>query len=162
MIGLSTTSQRRARAFFSALPPRFVGPVAVLAFLVLALIRFDLVTDVTYQRGIAVAVVPVTGKSLVDRMVIVRLGEWQRGLYTSDPYLHVEVGGPVCVSKRRMLLRRWQRYALVLQGYCRNRGPVTFSPLSHSAPSYQQGFGAESQAIGLHVQPIGHSGPKQP
>lgn len=162
MIGQSTASQRRARAFFNALPPRIVGPVAVLAFLVLALIRFDLVTDVTYQRGIAVAVVPVTGKSLVDRLVIVQLGEWQRGLYTSDPYLHVDVGGPVCVSKRRMLLRRWQRHAVVLQGFCRNIGVYSVSPLSHSAPSYQQGFGAESQAIGPRVQPTGHSGGVQP
>ena len=154
MMASDQSSHSKARAFFHALPSRFVGPVAVLAFLLIALIRWDILTAVTYQRAEVFGVVPATGKNMIDRVVFVRIGDWQRGLYTSDPYLNVVVGGQACVAVRRMLLRRWLRYAVVLPGYCRS-----LIPLSHSVPSYPQASGEGYPAIAPPVPRIDDSGP---
>lgn len=142
---LNADQQEKGRALFAALPPRFIGIPAVLAFVGIALFRWDVVTEVEYREALVLEVIQVPGKSMSDRLVVVDLGDRPWPLRTSDPYLRLREGEQACVAKRRMLLRRWQRYSLELSGYCFGARRLKPAPLSRNAPSYPQGSGGVCQ-----------------
>ena len=82
-------------------------------------LRYDLVTGVTYRRVPVISVAQVPGYDMAERLVVVDLGDRRRAIRTGDPLLWVEAGGEACVAERYYLLRRWRRHALELPGYCR-------------------------------------------
>jgi hypothetical protein len=98
---------------------RSVGLGILALFFGIALIRVDLVMEVSYQaaRVERVQVGPV-GRWHQQRKVIVRLGDAYRVITTSDPLIPTPVGDLVCVAETRMLLRSFTRYGLAYSVYC--------------------------------------------
>ncbi len=71
----------------------------------------------------------LAGRDVSVRMVLVETPDRMRLLRTSDPYIVTQKGAFVCMSQRRLIARRWMRYAPELPGYCRNK-PRPVAPQS--------------------------------
>ena len=87
-------------------------------FLIAALLFKGLVLDVEYQQAKVLSITQVPGGDLSERLIVVDLGHRNYPIRTSDRLLVVTQGSLACISKRRVLIRRWVRYGLVLPGYC--------------------------------------------
>lgn len=108
-------------------------PVIILAIGVFGLIRYDLITQVEFQKARVVSVQNIAGRGGHERFVTVELGKNRRVMRTGDWMLRTKPGGEVCVAKRQFLLRRWVRYRLALPFYCRNLEQPVLVP-SRSPP----------------------------
>lgn len=90
-------------------------------FVVAALFYKGVVLDVEVQKVEVLSVTQVPGGDLSERLVVVDLGHRTFPIRTSDRLLIVEPGSVSCISKRHLLFRRWERYALELPGFCRSQ-----------------------------------------
>ena len=98
-------------------------------FLGLAVMTRGIVYNIEYRWTIALDVNDIPGFDVTTRAVLIQTPERFRVLRTDDRLLVIHKGGKVCISKRRLIARRWLRYGLVLPGDCRNK------PMLMPAPS---------------------------
>lgn len=99
------------------------------------LVRFDQVIEVSYRRVPVVRVDQVPGGDLVERAVVVDLGDRQRLVVTTDWMIRARPGVPVCIAESRLLLRRYTRVRLALPGYCGPLPPSGEGPAMSASPS---------------------------
>jgi hypothetical protein len=92
--------------------------VMTIAFIGIALFRFDLVMSVSYRPVRVVHVQVVQGGQAPLRLVTVEMGNGRRNLLTGDPFIATPAGALVCLGETRMLLRSWTRYSLQHSAYC--------------------------------------------
>lgn len=94
--------------------------VAVMVLVsIVALVRSDQVTAVSYRLVPVVSIQQVPGNDMATRAVIVDLGARQRLVRTSNWMIQTVPGERVCIAERPLLLRRYTRVSLALPGYCR-------------------------------------------
>ncbi|MGC1497330.1 MAG: hypothetical protein WA790_16100 [Sulfitobacter sp.] len=98
-------------------------------FIGLAIATRGFLLGVEYRWATALEVRHIPGFEITTRAVLIETPERYRVLRTDDRLLVVQKGGKVCVSKRRLIARRWIRYGLELPGYCRKK------PMLMPAPS---------------------------
>jgi hypothetical protein len=92
--------------------------VLTLAFVALAILRFDVIVSVRYFPAKVVAVQNLPQMGLHSRAVLVDLGDQKRVIRTHDRYVNALVGAKVCVSERRFLFRSFVRFALAMSTFC--------------------------------------------
>ena len=107
----------------------------LIAFVALAILRFDLVVDIRHYPAKVVAVQRLPQMGIHSRAVLVELGQGQRVIWTHDRYVETHIGAKVCVVQRQYLLRSFVRYALQLSAYCPGLKPVRRSGDSRAAMS---------------------------
>jgi len=89
-----------------------------LAFVALAILRFDMIVSVRYFPANVVTVRYLPQMGLHSRAVLVDLGDQKRVIRTHDRYVNTLVGAKVCISERRFLFRSFVRLALEMSTYC--------------------------------------------
>jgi hypothetical protein len=77
--------------------------------------------SVEYRWTTVLDVAPMAGRDASNRMVLIETPERVRVIRTSDRLVRIEKGAQVCISKRRLVARRWQRFDVELPGYCRSQ-----------------------------------------
>jgi hypothetical protein len=78
------------------------------------------VLSVDYRWSVVLDVQQVAGKDMSERVVLFEADGRTRLVRIADRLVQVRKGGLVCISKRRMIARRWARYGVALPGYCRS------------------------------------------
>lgn len=89
-------------------------------FLAIAVGLYGVLLSVDYRWSVVLDVQQVAGKDMSDRVVLFEADGRTRLVRTADRLVQVRKGGLVCISKRRMIARRWVRYGVALPGYCRS------------------------------------------
>jgi len=89
-------------------------------FLAIAVACYGALLSVDYRWTVVLDVQQVPGRDMSDRVVLFDSDGRTRLVRTSDRLVQVRKDGLVCISKRRMIARRWVRYGVALPGYCRN------------------------------------------
>ena len=82
------------------------------------LVRSDLVLGVQHDWARVEHVQTRPGGSMTGRQVVVAVGDRRRVVLVEDWMIRTEVGTRVCIARRALLLRRWERWHAVLPGYC--------------------------------------------
>jgi hypothetical protein len=90
----------------------------VIAFIGLAILRFDLIVSVRYMPAKVVAVRYLPQFGINSRAVLVKLGERERIIRTSSVYVRTDIGTKVCVGETAYLLRTFKRYSLAMRSFC--------------------------------------------
>jgi hypothetical protein len=132
-------NQRALQVARHVLPYRAVPVVLIFAFLGLALLRFDLRIEISYQPATVLDIRTLSGQSALNRVVMVRVDGQIRLLRVTDLHIKTVVGHQVCVEKNRFLLRGWTRYGLELPYYCPSLRGQKPSGLSSPAPGLNLG-----------------------
>jgi hypothetical protein len=104
-----------------------------LAFVGLAILRFDMIASVRYFPAKVVVVQDLPQMGLHSRAVLVDLGDQQRVIRTHDRYVRTFVGAKICVSERRYLFRSIVRFTLEMSVYC--PGLQTRTPAGDGRPA---------------------------
>lgn len=97
-------------------------------FLGMALMTRGFLLNVEYRWATALEVRQLPGFDVTTRAVLIETPERFRVLRTSDRLLVIHQGNKVCVSRRKLLARRWMRYGLELPGYCRKNTMLMPAP----------------------------------
>jgi hypothetical protein len=82
----------------------------VLAFILVAIVRFDVVVSVRYLRAKVIAVRYLPQYGTHYRAVLVNLGDRDRVIHTSSFDVRTDVGAKVCVGDTAFLLRRFKSF----------------------------------------------------
>ncbi|KIN60497.1 hypothetical protein Z945_1471 [Sulfitobacter noctilucae] len=100
-------------------PRRVQSLAAVGMFVALTIALHGLLLSVEYRWAEVLDVDTMAGRDASHRMVLFETPERLRVLQTGDRLIPIQKGAKVCVSRRRIIARRWLRYRIELPGYCR-------------------------------------------
>ena len=89
-------------------------------FTCIAIAVLGITLSVEYKWFKVLDVQQRAGRDMISRVLLVDTPDRPRVLVTSDPFLRVEKGEFACISKRKLISRRWLRYGVALPGYCRS------------------------------------------
>ena len=98
-------------------------------FTAIAIFVYGITIGLEYRWVKVIDIQQQAGRDMWSRAVIVDTPDRPRVLRTSDPLLYLEKGGYACISKRKIISRRWLRYYVELPGYCRSIRRPDAAPL---------------------------------